>query len=199
MKTSRGFTLIELLIVVAIIGILAAIAIPNFLQAQTRSKVARAEAEMRQVATALESYYIDNNVYPPPSNCDTDPGNTIPNGALVDGSVAVDQTTGIAVAQDAGVTAINVTTPIAYITSLPTDPFRSNQEGLYSYGTKILTCWILHSYGPDTVADTTDLETNYVTDCNIKTDAGGADLAPDYAYDPTNGTTSVGDIVRVGP
>jgi len=60
----KGFTLIELLIVVAIIAILAAIAIPNFLQAQTRAKVSRAEADMRSIATALESYYVDHNEYP---------------------------------------------------------------------------------------------------------------------------------------
>ncbi len=64
MKNS-GFTLIELLIVVAIIAILAAIAIPNFLQAQVRSKVSRVQADMRSVATALESYYVDHNEYIP--------------------------------------------------------------------------------------------------------------------------------------
>jgi len=60
----KGFTLIELLIVVAIIAILAAIAVPNFLEAQIRSKVSRAKADMRSVATALEAYFTDNNHYP---------------------------------------------------------------------------------------------------------------------------------------
>lgn len=61
----RAFTLIELLIVVAIIAILAAIAVPNFLEAQTRSKVSRCVADMRSIITGLESYHIDNNHYPP--------------------------------------------------------------------------------------------------------------------------------------
>lgn len=58
-----GFTLIELLIVVAIIAILAAIAVPNFLEAQTRAKVTRAKADIRTITTALEVYRIDNNKY----------------------------------------------------------------------------------------------------------------------------------------
>ncbi len=57
----KGFTLIELLIVVAIIAILAAIAVPNFLEAQVRSKVSRAKSDMRTMATALESYIVDHN------------------------------------------------------------------------------------------------------------------------------------------
>lgn len=61
----KGFTLIELLIVVAIIAILAAIAVPNFLEAQTRSKVSRVKADMRTIATGLEIYRLDNNDYPP--------------------------------------------------------------------------------------------------------------------------------------
>lgn len=63
--THHAFTLIELLIVVAIIAILAAIAVPNFLEAQTRSKVSRCVADMRSIITGLESYHIDNNHYPP--------------------------------------------------------------------------------------------------------------------------------------
>ncbi|MDX1973973.1 MAG: prepilin-type N-terminal cleavage/methylation domain-containing protein, partial [Candidatus Sumerlaeia bacterium] len=63
-KKTRGFTLIELLIVVAIIAILAAIAVPNFLEAQTRSKVSRVKSDMRTATTAIELYHLDNNAYP---------------------------------------------------------------------------------------------------------------------------------------
>src|SRR5512136_2115508 len=63
-KTAKGFTLIELLIVVAIIGIIAAIAIPNLLNAIDRGKQKRTMADMRSIGTAVESYAVDNNVYP---------------------------------------------------------------------------------------------------------------------------------------
>ena len=56
MLEKRGFTLIELLIVVAIIAILAAIAVPNFLEAQVRAKVSRGKSDMRSVVTALEAH-----------------------------------------------------------------------------------------------------------------------------------------------
>jgi general secretion pathway protein G len=62
-RNQKGFTLIELLIVVAIIGIIAAIAIPNLLNAIQRGKQKRTMGDMRTVATADESYSIDNNQY----------------------------------------------------------------------------------------------------------------------------------------
>jgi len=63
-RKSSGFTLIELLIVVAIIGIIAAIAIPNLLNAIDRGKQKRTMSDMRSVGTAVESYAVDNNFYP---------------------------------------------------------------------------------------------------------------------------------------
>ncbi len=63
MKNEKGFTLIELLVVVAIIGILAAIAIPQFAEYRARGFDARAKSDLRNVATAEEAYFADNEVY----------------------------------------------------------------------------------------------------------------------------------------
>ncbi len=62
-RSRKGFTLIELLIVVAIIGILAAIAVPNFLNAQVRAKIARCKSDLKALGTAEEMYYMDHNRY----------------------------------------------------------------------------------------------------------------------------------------
>ncbi len=113
----RGFTLIELLIVVASIGILAAIAVPNFLNAQIRAKVSRVYSDMRSLSNAIEMYRIDNNAVPYP---------ILPEGNT-----------------DWYMRQVRMTTPIAYMGSLPLDPFflqqrrfetaNHDRKGVYDY------------------------------------------------------------------
>ena len=62
-NTRKGFTLIELLIVVVIIGILAAIAIPKFANTKDKAYIAAMKTDLRNLATAQEGYFADNQAY----------------------------------------------------------------------------------------------------------------------------------------
>ena len=205
----RAFTLIELLIVVAIIAILAAIAVPNFLEAQTRAKVSRLAADLRSLRTAIEAYIVDNNRYP-----ETDTGADLPL---------------------AGAGPIRLTTPIAYITSMPKSPFLEDMLG--NPGTPqhaVINNWplyiraILGNISGSTVSGT-GIDGNYALDRAVYLYEGdqteprrlaghwalksvgpdgidnrdgaqlpyGPQTSVDQArvYDPTNGTISAGDIM----
>ena len=226
MKKIKGFTLIELLIVVAIIAILAAIAVPNFLEAQIRSKVSRVKADQRSVATALESYYVDNNCYPAWAADPTmDKSGTIKYtdpvlqrynvnyGLKAAGGTSNTAAAIRALAITPGLwsktSMMTITTPIAYMSSIPADPFMSTRGAMGGYYTDpASTGWILFSPGPDVdeaKGMQLDVTVYYVYQPWIaqpsQTLIGGADQSSakrgSYTYDPTNGTSSAGDVYRV--
>ena len=211
----KGFTLIELLIVVAIIAILAAIAVPNFLEAQTRAKVSRGKSDLRTLATAIEAYTVDFNKPPPQSFSG---GGTTPFGPISYGGG-----TG-----GTGTLTYALTTPVAYITNfLLLDPFVNLgdvnipiDERLFTYQ---CASWVFDNRTAWTATITpgaTDPFNERMTrdefnslygrwrlisiapDRNYYNKAIGApsNPAPPFSagmpYDPTNGTVSVGNILR---
>jgi len=200
----KAFTLIELLIVVAIIAILAAIAVPNFLEAQTRSKVSRGKADMRTLALGLDAYCVDYNKYPPDRGIHT-----------------INYCS-------------SLTSPVAYLTTTSfDDPFNpawndirpewqlSQKDGSYLYvnyddyygrvenwGGRWLANrdrgWIrpgcvVSSFGPDRKHDALEW---YPFFHNNPQQAAihGKPHPENMVYDPSNGTISAGDFGRaIGP
>ncbi len=186
----KGFTLIELLIVVAIIAILAAIAIPNFLAAQIRSKVSRTQADIRSIATGLESYMVDNNEYPPY-------GRVIASSYEIEFPALQNEMYGPQEYVSRG-----LTTPVAYITSIPTDPFASNLATplpfIREYNYLNLNQHIanFNGGGPGWVVELIPRWGQWrMVACGPDSDRG-PDIKSNIVYDPSNGTVSNGDIVR---
>ncbi len=183
-KNIRAFTLIELLIVVAIIGILAAIAVPNFLNAQMRARVSRAVADERNLSTALESYRLDNNHYPSASQAGG--------------------TTRVTIYQRWA----RLTTPIAYMASVPFDPFFNRAPEavpqiwggpVYEYFERETSKLSTSPWGPTPQ----ELNALYFIKSFGPDKANSAATVDGYythiQYDMSNGVSSLGDIVRFGP
>jgi prepilin-type N-terminal cleavage/methylation domain-containing protein len=158
-QNRSGFTLIELLIVVAIIAILAAIVAPNFLEAQTRSKVSRVKADQRSMATALEAYRIDYNQYPEgtdnPAKYDQKIADLLaahPGGDLSPGYYGF-RTRDSDPSIVAGIHFFTLTTPIAFMTSILNDPFVADASTFFTYcyrpAKNTKDAFIITSFGPD--------------------------------------------------
>ena len=185
-KRQGGFTLIELLVVIAVFSTLAAIVVTKFMNSQLRAKIAKAQAEMREIGVALENYRIESGVYPPWKNENGSNRNNPGFSARL----------------------YPLTTPIGYLSNIPQDPFALRWErkthsdlqnpayDTYQYIDARSTVfypvyredlvlgisfrcseWSLISDGPD----------------GFMTFGGGA------GYALTNGLRSLGDIIRVGP
>lgn len=174
--TREAFTLIELLIVVAIIGILAAIAVPNFLNAQMRAKVARCVSDLKALSNSMEMYRIDYNTYINESESYANPnGKPGPESGLV------------------------WLTELQYIAALPIDPFEnkyataSGTTGLDMYEVAVAPANPkpikkldnINSRGPDQDED---------MGARSAFETGAAMIS----YTPTNGLISDGDIYIIG-
>jgi len=189
--------LIELLIVVAIIAILAAIAVPNFLEAQVRAKISRLKADMRSAATAIEAYAVDERRVP------------LGNVERIARKLPADW----------GTIWAQLTTPIAYMTSPIVNPF-TTQGGVGSKGAALAGnvppdyqsvpgdaatsmksfppyagaarngySWFFEGIGPSRRLHPTGMRAVRGLEATLPNSI-------DVFYDPSNGTVSLGFIVR---
>ena len=205
MNRSKGFTLIELLIVVAIIGILAAIAVPNFLNAQLRAKIAHVKSDFRAIATAQEQYFLDHNNYAPAFKL-----NALTTPVAYLSSVPQDVFPPHWDLKSGGRQGGGPYATVSWYRYVlgSTDPKIGGSQGLrdahcadyWAYFPPFLlrspamskaqaegcpTVWLVKSFGPNV---------NTQSLCGIDS---GDDCT--FRYDPTNGLVSIGDIAIFGP
>ncbi len=181
----NGFTLIELLIVVAIIGILAAIAVPNFINAQIKAKIARSYSDMDALSKGFISYNLDNNAYP---------------------YFGGNQWYSVFIYPA-------LTTPIAYLSNIPKDGFtleKGKEAHRFAGGHEdFYPGWNVHqvrqagsNWGGAPVTEAVQRGTFMLTVSrgpDQLEDIGGSPPTGVLAYHASNGVVSAGDIYKFTP
>lgn len=189
-KSCMGFTLVELLVVISIILVLISIALPNYLDALVRCRVARVKSDMWTLSTSLDQYRLSYRTYPPVG------------GSFGDSFFE---------------RLLPLTTPVRFLQRLPSDPFPREMgsygsatqqdpfpDDMYLYNTGAATFgtgvtdprsglhnrYSLHSAGPDAKIDFPyyAFSINFILNQRHLV----------FIYSPTNGTRSTGDIIRRG-
>jgi len=211
-QANRGFTLIELLIVIAIILILIAIALPNFLEAQVRAKVTKVKGEIRTTAIALEAHQTDWRAYPWGAELNSLTFPAFPPAEPAELHVGT-----------------VLTSPVPYIQELPNDtfsnlfadgadqgrlvPFHYTEEQTNLrlgdpillmelteavYGFPRSARFVVLSHGPDGDHDEFGEHDHHLSQEDDHHDEEEHESVP-ASYAPTNGTKSSGDIYYFGP
>ncbi len=181
-----GFTLIELLIVVAIIAILAAIAVPNFLEAQIRAKCSRAKSDMRTLATGMEAYFVDHNTY-----------------YAVDRKDLRNLTSPVAYLSSIPMNVFGPWKRGGAVKEKPDYPFSMGKAGAYGSWHEGPMCpsdtFMFESDGPDMIDDTGGgMATGKFPWEEYADNAATTAEFLSKLYDPTNGSKSGGQIFRFG-
>lgn len=207
-RPRRGLTLVELVVAVAIIAILAALAVPQYLNAQTRAKVAAAAGNIRSLTGAMEAYGVDHGAYPAPGTGDpSDPFGVVAHSALASLTTPVAYISSAAMADPFGDIKVQGSIGITDMFGEPVSAFNEPHSLLYfSYphvaeligdpGLKANGFAVI-SVGPDQ----RDSFIGYLPfPDRLPANAPSFGIAGpmDTIYDPTNGVISRGDIAGFG-